>query len=105
MQEHRAELLEFVPDSGSCVRTTFVSVLACWQWATVHHKDAGELGVTSSPPTSSLLAGICPVWAENAGHSSSGKTDWSSHRRGNTAVAEMSKWSSGKPEALKQSMN
>lgn len=102
MQGHRAELLEFVPDNGSCVRTTFVSALACWRRATAHHKGADELGVTSSYL---LSASICPVWAENAGHSSSGKTDWSSHRRGNTAVAEMSKRSSCKPEALKQSMN
>lgn len=48
MQQRRAELLEFVPDNGSCVRTTFVSALACWQWATAHHKGADELGVTSS---------------------------------------------------------
>lgn len=41
MQKHQAELREFVPDNGSCVRTTFVSALACWQ-------RADELGVTSS---------------------------------------------------------
>lgn len=48
MQEHRAELLESVPDNGSCVGTTFVSALACWQPATARHKGADELGVTSS---------------------------------------------------------